>query len=182
MTHISCATVPDYMDYLVMQPDEERAVVRDLMFAVLAFNAHGQGAPLQISFPLYTDPKVVGRGVLGPCVRITGPAERLYILALRHEVSAHLRAGRAMTLIRERAVIDAARHECFNLVDINGDASDARPLLLSGHSRLVDTAGRLGVAIADEAVFVARGEAKYATQGVVDLLGFSDKKTVPIFR
>ena len=54
MTHVSCATVPDYMDYLVMQPDEERAVVRDLMFAVLAFNAHGQGAPLQISFPLYS--------------------------------------------------------------------------------------------------------------------------------
>ena len=103
MTVVSESTISDHLDFLVMQPDQEHAVVRDLVFAVLAFNKHSHGEPLQISFPLYTDTKVSARGVLGPCVRVTGPAEKLYVLTLRYEVSAHLRAGRAMTLVRDRA-------------------------------------------------------------------------------
>src|SRR5215510_1346470 len=98
-----------------MQPDQERAIVRDLVSAVFAFNAYSQGEPLQISFPLFTDSKVSQRGVLGPCVRITGPAEKLYVLTLRYEVAAHLRAGRAMTLVRDRVVVDAGRNERFTL-------------------------------------------------------------------
>ncbi len=180
MSVICAATIADHLDILIMQPDEEPTVVRDLMFAVLAFNSHGRGAKLQISFPLYADPKVTGRRVLGPCVRITGPAEKLYVLTLRHEVSSHLRSGRAMTLVRERAAIDAGRHERFDLIWARGDVSGARPILLSGQSRLIDTAGCLGIAVTDEAVFVARAESRDATQGAVDLLGFSHQQTVPV--
>ena len=184
MTVISLATVPNWLDFLVMQPDEERAVVRDIVFGVLAFNAHGRGAPLQVSFPLYTDPKVETRGMLGPCVRVTGPAEKLYVLTLRHEVSSHLRAGRAMTLVRERAVVDAGRNERFDLLGkgaANDDAS-VRPLVVSGHSRLIEAARRLGATVRDEAVLVTRTESRIATDGAVDLLGFSDRKTVPVLR
>ena len=77
MTVLSESSIGDHLDFLVMQPDQERAVVRDLVSAVLAFNTHSRGEPLQISFPLYTDSKVTERGVLGPCVRVTGPAEKL---------------------------------------------------------------------------------------------------------
>ena len=90
--------------------------MRDLVSAVLAFNMHSPGEPLQISFPLFTDSKVSERGVLGPCVRVTGPSEKLYILTLRYEVSAHLRAGRAMTLVRDRPVVEAGRNERFALL------------------------------------------------------------------
>ena len=116
MTVVSASTIPDHLDFLITQPDQERAVVRDLVSAVLAFNMHSPGEPLQISFPLYTDTKVSARGVLGPCVRVTGPAEKLYVLTLRYEVSAHLRAGRAMTLVRERPVVEAGRNERFALL------------------------------------------------------------------
>jgi hypothetical protein len=189
MTVVSAKTLPDHLDFLVMQPDEEQAVVRDLVFAVMAFNKHTRGEPLQISFPLYTDSKVSKRGVLGPCVRITGPAEKLYVLTLRYEVSAHLRAGRAMTLVRDRAVVDAGRNERFALVSSAAQAARsptklarARPLVLAGQSRLIETAGQLGVAVRDEAAFVARGESPIATDGAVDLLGFSDEKTVPVLK
>ena len=180
MSVIRVATIVDHLDFLITQPDEEPTVVRDLIFAVLAFNSHGRGAKLQISFPLYADPKVTGRRVLGPCVRITGPAEKLYVLTLRHEVSSHLRSGRAMTLVRARAVIDVGRHERFDLIGARGDVSGARPILLSGQSRLIETAQCLGVAVADEAIFVARTESRDAKQGTVDLLGFSDRQTVPV--
>ena len=103
--------------------------MRDLVSAVLAFNMHSPGEPLQISFPLFTDSKVSERGVLGPCVRVTGPAEKLYVLTLRYEVSAHLRAGRAMTLVRDRPVIEAGRNERFALVGIRRSAQD------EGHRR-----------------------------------------------
>jgi hypothetical protein len=172
-----------------MQPDQERAVVRDLVSAVLAFNTHSPGEPLQISFPLFTDTKVSERGVLGPCVRVTGPAEKLYVLTLRYEVSAHLRAGRAMTLVRDRPVVDAGRNERFALLASRENArpkqvhiAEARPLVLTGHSRLIETAGNLGVTIRDEAAFVARAESAVATEGDVDLLGFSERKTVPVLR
>ena len=119
MTVISAATIDDHIDFLIMQPDHEQAIVRDLVFAVLAFNKQARGEPLQISFPLYADPKVTTRAALGPCVRITGPAEKLYVLTLRYEVAAHLRAGRAMTLVRDRVVVEAGRNERFALVSSN---------------------------------------------------------------
>src|SRR6185436_12756956 len=155
MTVVSEAAIGDHLDFLVMQPDQEHAIVRDLVSAVFAFNAYSQGEPLQISFPLFTDPKVSDRGVLGPCVRVTGPAEKLYVLTLRYEVSAHLRAGRAMTLVRDRPVVEAGRNERFALVARAGQAplkiARARPLVLTGHSRLIETAGNIGIAVRDEA-------------------------------
>jgi hypothetical protein len=179
----------------VMQPDQERAVVRDLVSAVMAFNLHGRGEPLQVSFPMFTDAKVTGRGYLGPCVRVTGPAEKLYVLTLRYEVAAHLRAGRAMTLVRERPVVEAGRNERFGLVSAAGkrivrakvaDPSvqlvEARPLVLSGHSKLIETAGALGVVVENEVAFVQRTETPVASAGDIDLLGFSEKKTVPVIK
>src|SRR5688572_9988369 len=189
MTVLAESSIGDHLDFLVTQPDQERAVVRDLVSAVLAFNTHSQGEPLQISFPLYTDSKVAERGFLGPCVRVTGPAEKLYVLTLRYEVSAHLRGGRLMTLVRDRPVIEAGRNERFALVSSAAPAAkapvrlaQARPLVLSGHSRLIETAGQLGVAVRDEAAFVARGERPTATDGAIDLLGFSDEKTLPVMK
>ena len=129
------------------------------------------------------------RGVLGPCVRVTGPAEKLYVLRLRYEVAAHLRAGRAMTLVRDRPVVEAGRNERFSLLESAAKTlepkvlvAEARPLVLSGHSRLIETAGSLGLAVRDEAAFVARGESAVATGGDVDLLGFSERKTVPVMK
>jgi len=189
VTVVSESNISDHLDFLVMQPDQEHAIVRDLVFAVLAFNKYTPGEPLQISFPLYTDSKVTARGILGPCVRVSGPAEKLYVLTLRYEVSAHLRAGRAMTLVRDRPVVEAGRNERFALVSSRAPAAKspiklarARPLVLAGHSRLIETAGALGVAVRDEAAFVARGESPVATEGAVDLLGFSDKKTLPVLK
>jgi hypothetical protein len=189
MAVISESTIGDHLDFLIMQPDQELAIVRDLVSAVFAFNAYSQGEPLQISFPLFTDSKVSERGVLGPCVRVTGPAEKLYVLTLRYEVSAHLRAGRAMTLVRDRPVVEAGRNERFTLLGSaakRGErrvvVANARPIVLAGHSRLLETAGNLGVAVRDEAAFVTRGESAVATDGDVDLLGFSEKKTVPVMK
>jgi hypothetical protein len=189
MKVVSESAIGDHLDFLVMQPDQERAVVRDLVSAVFAFNAYSQGEPLQISFPLFTDPKVSDRGVLGPCVRVTGPAEKLYVLTLRYEVAAHLRAGRAMTLVRDRPVVEAGRNERFALLGSAAKTdkpkvvvAETRPLMLSGHSRLLETAGNLGIAVRDEAAFVTRDESAVATDGAVDLLGFSDKKTVPVMK
>jgi hypothetical protein len=183
------AAIPDHLDFLVMQPDHEHAIVRDLVFAVSAFNKYTRGAPLQISFPLYGDAKVSRRGVLGPCIRISGPAEKLYVLTLRYEVSAHLRAGRAMPLVRDRVVVEAGRNERFALLPsapqptgASIEAARARPLVLTGQPRLIETAAELGIAVRDEAAFVARGESATATDGVVDLLGFSDQKTVPVLK
>jgi hypothetical protein len=122
-------------------------------------------------------------------VRVTGPSEKLYILTLRYEVSAHLRAGRAMTLVRDRPVVEAGRNERFALLGAKANTQEskivvakARPLVLSGHSRLIETAGNLGVTVRDEAAFVARDESSVATEGAVDLLGFSDEKTVPVIK
>ncbi|HEY9182826.1 MAG TPA: hypothetical protein VIQ99_06485, partial [Gammaproteobacteria bacterium] len=189
MTVVSASTIPNHLDFLVMQPDQEHAIVRDLVSAVFAFNAYSEGEPLQISFPMYTDEKVSARGVLGPCVRVTGPSEKLYVLTLRYEVSAHLRAGRAMTLVRDKPVVEAGRNERFTLLSSASktptksiEIARARPLVLSGHSRVIETAGSLGIAIRDEAAFVERGETKVATEGEVDLLGFSDRKTVPVLK
>jgi hypothetical protein len=189
MTVISESTIADHLDFLVMQPDQEREIVRDLVSSVLAFNTHSSGEPLQISFPMFTDSKVTDRGFLGPCVRVTGPAEKLYVLTLRYEVSAHLRAGRAMTLVRDKVVVDAGRNERFSLLGSAGKkrerkivVAETRPLVLSGHSRLIETAGNLGIEVRDEAAFVTRGESVVATEGEVDLLGFSEKKTVPVLK
>src|SRR5262249_24484747 len=166
-----------------------------LVFAVLAFNKQARGEPLQISFPLYADAKVTTRGALGPCVRITGPAEKLDVLTLRYEVAAHLRAGRAMTLVRDRVVVDAGRNERFTLASSKPgrkarsierapvrpvEPAVARPLVLSGHSRLLETAGALGATVRDEAAFIERAESEVANDGEIDLLGFSDEKTVPV--
>jgi hypothetical protein len=185
---VSESAITDHLDFLVMQPDQERAVVRDLVSAVLAFNTHSTGEPLQISFPMFTDSKVTARGVLGPCVRVTGLPEKLYVLTLRYEVSAHLRAGRAMTLVRDRPVVEAGRNERFSLLGSDKArtskivVAEARPLVLSGHSRLIETAANIGIAVRDEAAFVSRGETVEATDGNVDLLGFSDRKTVPVMK
>jgi hypothetical protein len=189
MAVISESTIPDHLDFLVTQPDQEQAVVRDLVSSVLAFNMYSPGEPLQVSFPLSNDSKVSERRVLGPCVRVTGPAEKLYVLTLRYEVSAHLRAGRAMTLVRDRPVIEAGRNERFALVGAVAARDEskvivakARPLVLAGHSRLIETAGNLGLAVRDEAAFITRGESIVATDGEIDLLGFSEKKTVPVIK
>ena len=64
--------------------------------------------------------------MLGPCVRVTGPAEKLYVLTLRYEVSAHLRAGRAMTLVRDRPVVEAGRNERFSLLGRRANAGSRR--------------------------------------------------------
>jgi hypothetical protein len=183
------STIPDHLDFLIMQPDQEQAVVRDLVAAVSAFNTYSSGEPLQVSFPLFTDAKVSSRGVLGPCVRVTGPAEKLYSLTLRYEISAHLRGGRAMTLVRDNPVVEAGRNERFALVQAKKKIATAptrlagvRPLVLSGQSRVIEQAARLGIAVRDEAAFIARAETKIATEGDVDLLGFSDNKTVPVLR
>ncbi len=171
MPVVAESSIVDHLDFLVMQPDQERAIVRDLVSAVLAFNTHSHGEPLQISFPLFTDTKVTDRGMLGPCVRVTGPPEKLYVLTLRYEVSAHLRAGRAMTLVRDRPVVEAGRNERFSLLGEGAKPSkvvvaQARPLVLSGHSRLIETAGNFGIAVRDEAAFVARAESTVASDGV----------------
>ena len=189
MTVVSESTIGDHLDFLVMQPDHEHTIVRDLVFAVLAFNRHSPGEPLQVSFPLFTDTKVSARGVLGPCVRISGPAEKLYVMTLRYEVAAHLRSGRAMTLVRDRVVVEAGRNERFTLVTAAAkkrtasiEVARARPLVLSGQSRLMEAAGQLGVAVRDEAAFVTQSETAVATDGAIDLLGFSDRKTVPVLK
>lgn len=188
MAVVSEKTIGDHLDFLVMQPDHEQAIVRDLVFAVLAFNKQSRGVPLQVSFPLFTEAKVSGRGALGPCVRITGPAEKLYVMTLRYEVAAHLRAGRLTTLIRDRVVVEAGRNERFKLVTSSPESDSLikpappRPLVLTGHSRLLETAGELGVEIKDEAAFVERSESEVATEGEIDLLGFSERKTVPVLK
>ena len=111
------------------------------------------------------------------------------MLTLRYEVSAHLRAGRAMTIVRDRPVIEAGRNERFSLLGAGPKAAkskvivaEARPLVLAGHSRLIETAGNLGIKVRDEAAFVARGESAVATDGDVDLLGFSERKTLPVMK
>ncbi len=189
MTIVSASSIGDHLDFLVMQPEQEQAIMRDLVFAVLAFNQYSRGEPLQVSFPMYMDRKVASRGALGPCVRVTGPAEKLYTLTLRYEVSAHLRAGRAMTLIRDRVVVEAGRNERFALVSSKVSkpeksikVASPRPLVLAGQSRLIETAGGLGATIRDEAAFVARSESEVATDGAIDLLGFSERKTVPVLK
>ena len=87
----------------------------------------------------------------------------------------------------DRPVVEAGRNERFSLLAATEKArpskvvvAKARPLVLTGHSRLIETAGNLGIAVRDEAAFVARAESAVATDGDVDLLGFSDKKTVPV--
>jgi hypothetical protein len=94
-----------------------------------------------------------------------------------------------MTLVRDRPVVEAGRNERFTLLEsaANKDkpkvvVAEARPLVLSGHSRLIETAANLGVVVRDEAAFVTRGETTVATDGDVDLLGFSQKKTVPVMK
>jgi hypothetical protein len=94
-----------------------------------------------------------------------------------------------MTLVRDRPVVEAGRNERFSLLESAAKpgapkvvVAEARPLVLSGHSRLIETAGNLGLAVRDEAAFVARGESAVATDGDVDLLGFSEKKTVPVMK
>jgi hypothetical protein len=183
----------EHLDFLVMQPDHERQVVRDLLFAVMAFNTHERAAghELQVSFPLFDDAKVAGRARLGqasggPLVRITGDSRRLAVLTTRHEIAAHLRAGRACTLERAQAVVDAARHERFGVIDhprarlLAEGPAIARPVVLSGHSRLAETAGALGAVVQDEAIFIQRTELDTAQAGRIDPLGFSWSRTVPV--
>ena len=54
--------------------------------------------------------------------------------------------------------------------------------MLSGHSRLLETAGALGATVRDEAAFIERAESEVANDGEIDLLGFSDEKTVPVLK
>ena len=92
-----------------------------------------------------------------------------------------------MTLVRDRPVIEAGRNERFTLLGERAKAGEivvaqARPLVLAGHSRLIETAANLGLAVRDEAAFVARAESTIASDGAVDPLGFSDQKTVPVMK
>jgi hypothetical protein len=182
----------DHIDFLVMQPDYERQVIRDLLFAVMAFNTHSlsREADLQVSFPLFDDVKVAGRAraghtSTGPVMRVTGPARKLAVLATRHEISAHLRAGRAFTLERDQTVIDASRHERFGLIDrphaglITEGPVIARPVPLEGQPRLAAMAGALGAVVESEAIFIQRTELTTAEAGKIDPLGFSWSSTVP---
>jgi hypothetical protein len=186
-------TRADHIDFLVMQPDCERQVIRDLLFAVMAFNTHSlaRNADLQVSFPLFDDVKVAGRALAGhattgPVVRVTGPARKLAVLATRHEIATHLRAGRAFTLERDQVVIDASRHERFGLIDrphaalINSGPAIARPVPLTGQSRLTAMAGAIGAVVENEAIFIQRTEVATAQTGVIDPLGFSWDRTVPV--
>jgi hypothetical protein len=183
----------DHIDFLVMQPDCERQVVRDLLFAVMAFNTHSLSpeAELQVSFPLFDDVKVAGRArvgeaTTGPVVRVNGPARKLAVLATRHEIVSHLRAGRAFTLERDQAVIDASRHERFGLIDrphaglIADGPVIARPVPLSGQPRLAEMAGALGAVVESEAIFIQRTEVAAPQSGLIDPLGFSWSSTVPV--
>lgn len=184
---IAPGSITDHLDFLVTQPFHEREIVRDLVFAVLAFNAHGRGERLQIGFPLFADPKVTRMGALGPCIRVTGPAEKLYVLTLRYEISAHLRAGRAMTLVRDNEVVLADRFERFGLL---GEAQavpriatpGVRPIVVSGQPRIAEMAARSGTLVRDEALLVGRGETDRASDGTIDLLGFSGERTLPVIR
>jgi hypothetical protein len=95
-----------------------------------------------------------------------------------------------MTLVRDRVVVEAGRNERFGLVAAAApkvvepkiEVAEMRPLVLSGHSRLIETAGQLGVVVKDEAAFVQRTETQTASQGEIDLLGFSDEQTVPVIK
>ena len=90
----ACCVAPmpaDHIDFLVMQPDCEQQVIRDLLFAVMAFNTHSLSpeAELQVSFPLFDDLKVAGRArpggaTPGPVVGGTGAAPQLAIPCPRH--------------------------------------------------------------------------------------------------
>jgi hypothetical protein len=185
----------DHIDFLVMQPDTERQVIRDLLFAVMAFNTHSLSpeAELQVSFPLFDDLKVTGRARLGeattgPVVRVNGPARKLAVLTTRHEVVAHLRAGRACTLEREQSVVDAGMHERFGLIDrahaslITAGPVVARPLPIAGQPRLAEMAGAMGAVVESEAIFVQRTELALPQSGTIDALGFSWSSTVPVNR
>jgi hypothetical protein len=102
-----------------------------------------------------------------------------------------------MTLVRDRVVVEAGRNERFALASSKGrkdprpfqragapsiEPAAARPLVLSGHSRLLETAGALGATVRDEAAFIERAESEVANDGEIDLLGFSDEKTVPVLK
>ncbi len=192
---MSADHISDHIDFLVMQPDCEQQVIRDLLFAVMAFNTHSLSpeAELQVSFPLFDDVKVAGRARLGeattgPVVRVTGPGRKLAVLATRHEVVSHLRAGRAFTLERAQAVVDAGRFERFGLIDrahaslIGEGPVIARPLPISGQPRLAEMAGAMGAVVESEAIFVQRTELAVAQSGIIDPLGFSWDSTVPVAR
>jgi len=185
----------DHIDFLVMQPDSERLVIRDLLFAVMAFNTHSlsRDADLQVSFPLFNDVKVAGRArsggaTTGPVMRVTGPARKLAVLATRHEIVSHLRAGRAFTMERDQAVIDASRHERFGLIGraqaglMAAVPVTARPVPVTGQPRLAEMAGALGGLVEDEAIFVQRTEVATPQSGLIDPLGFSWTSTVPMAR
>jgi len=185
----------DHIDFLVMQPDCERQVIRDLLFAVMAFNTHSlsREADLQVSFPLFDDVKVarragIGEATTGPVLRVTGPARKLAVLATRYEIAAHLRAGRAFTMERDARVIEASAHERFGLIDrshagvISEGPVIARPVPISGQPRLAEMAGALGAVVDSEAIFVQRTEVVAPQAGVIDPLGFSWSSTVPVTR
>src|SRR5690606_26818298 len=110
-----------------------------------------------------------------------------YVMTLLYEVAAHLRAVRVMTLVRDRVVLEAGRNERFALVPAMSKATAAqqaraRPLVLIGYSRLDDIGGSLCPSIRDEAAFVSRSESPIANDGEIDLLGFSEKKTLPVLK
>lgn len=185
----------DHIDFLVMQPDCERQVIRDLLFAVMAFNTHSlsREADLQVSFPLFDDVKVarrasIGEATTGPVLRVTGPARKLAVLATRYEIAAHLRSGRAFTMERDARVIEASAHERFGLIDrshagVLGEGPViARPVPISGQPRLAEMAGALGAVVDSEAIFVQRTEVIAPQTGVIDPLGFSWSSTVPVTR
>lgn len=182
--HPHPANVADHVDFLVMQPEYERAIVRDIVFAVSAYNVHTRGPGLQVSFPLFADPKVRRTQTLGTCVRITGPSIKLDGLALRYEIAQHLRAGRASLLRRDDAVVSAERHERFALVNARDarTGAEVRPILVGGIPRLGELAVNAGILVADEAVLVRRDELGVATPGRLDPLGFSGERTVPVLK
>lgn len=176
----------DHIDFLVMQPLHEREVVRDIVFGVSAYNVHTRGPGLQVSFPLFADEKVRRTKTLGPCVRVTGPTEKLAGLALRYEIAGHLRAGRASTLRRTNEVVEAARFERFALVaaaDRTSHPDDRlRPILVGGIPRLGELASNAGILVRDETVLVKRDELARPRMGELDPLGFSDRQTLPVLR
>ena len=182
MTVVLAKTLPDHLDFLVMQPDEEHAIVRHPSFCRDGLQPAAAAAVScsRSAFRSYTDTKVSKRGVLGPCVNITGARRK----ALRAQPCATRRSaparGWAMTLVRDRAVVDAGRNERFALVHRprkprgRRSACPRTAAALAGQSRLVQNSrsARAPRSQRRGCLRSARPREPDRDGGAVDLLGF----------
>ena len=142
------------------------------------------------AFRCITDTKVSARGVLGPCVRVTGPGrEALRAHAALRGVGASARGagddararsardrGRPQRALRARVVGCARRASRRSSSRRRAAARAVGPLALDRDRRPARRRGARRSRIRR-----ARRE-PVATDGDVDLLGFSDRKTVPVLK